>query len=60
MALAVLGIGAVLTASNRLTAIVALGIQGFCVALLFLFGAPDLAFTQFMIGRCRSSSSPSS
>lgn len=50
MVLAVLGIGAVLTAGNRLTAIVALGIQGFCVALLFLlFGAPDLAFTQFMI-----------
>jgi uncharacterized MnhB-related membrane protein len=50
MALAVVGIGAVLTASNRLTAIVALGIQGFCVAVLFLlFGAPDLAFTQFMI-----------
>ena len=50
MALAVVGIWAVLTAKNRLTAIVALGIQGFCVALLFLlFGAPDLAFTQFMI-----------
>jgi len=48
--LAVVGIGAVLTAKSRLTAIVALGIQGFCVALLFLlFGAPDLAFTQFMI-----------
>jgi len=50
MALAALGIFAVLMASNRLTAIVALGIQGFCVAMLFLlFGAPDLAFTQFMI-----------
>ncbi len=50
MALAVVGIGAVLTARNRLAAIVALGIQGFCVAMLFLlFGAPDLAFTQFMI-----------
>lgn len=50
MLLAALGIGAVLTAGNRLTAIVALGIQGLCVALLFLlFGAPDLAFTQFMI-----------
>ncbi|UPA26205.1 putative monovalent cation/H+ antiporter subunit A [Shinella oryzae] len=50
MALAALGIVAVLMASNRLTAIVALGIQGFCVAMLFLlFGAPDLAFTQFMI-----------
>lgn len=48
--LAMLGIGGVLAANNRLTAIVALGIQGFCVALLFLlFGAPDLAFTQFMI-----------
>ncbi|MGQ3211578.1 putative monovalent cation/H+ antiporter subunit A [Shinella sp.] len=50
MLLAALGIGAVLAAKNRLTAIVALGVQGFCVALLFLlFGAPDLAFTQFMI-----------
>jgi multicomponent Na+:H+ antiporter subunit A len=50
MVLAAVGIGAVLRAQNRLTAIVALGIQGFCVALLFLlFGAPDLAFTQFMI-----------
>ncbi|UNK37213.1 putative monovalent cation/H+ antiporter subunit A [Shinella sp. H4-D48] len=50
MVLAALGIAAVLMARNRLTAIVALGIQGFCVAMLFLlFGAPDLAFTQFMI-----------
>ncbi|WP_245461957.1 putative monovalent cation/H+ antiporter subunit A [Shinella sp. JR1-6] len=50
MVLAVVGLCAVLTASNRLTAIVALGIQGFCVAMLFLlFGAPDLAFVQFMI-----------
>ena len=50
MVLAVVGLGGVLTASNRLTAIVALGIQGFCVAMLFLlFGAPDLAFVQFMI-----------
>ncbi|MGD9480859.1 putative monovalent cation/H+ antiporter subunit A [Shinella sp. G-2] len=48
--LAIVGIGAVLTARSRLAAILALGIQGFCVALLFLlFGAPDLAFTQFMI-----------
>ena len=39
-----------LRASNRLTAIVSLGIQGFAVALLFLLlGAPDLSFTQFMI-----------
>lgn len=34
----------------RLTAIVALGLVGFAVALIFLlYGAPDLAFTQFMV-----------
>ncbi len=50
IALALLGLGAVLTAGNRLVAIVALGIQGTSVALIFLlFGAPDLAFTQFMV-----------
>ncbi|PWE58149.1 putative monovalent cation/H+ antiporter subunit A [Metarhizobium album] len=48
--IAVIGLAAVLVAVDRLTAIVALGIQGFAVAVLFLlFGAPDLAFTQFMI-----------
>ena len=48
--LAVVGIVAVVLAKNRLTAIVSLGIQGFAVALIFmLFGAPDLAFTQFMV-----------
>ncbi len=47
---AVLGLGAVFLAKDRLTAIVSLGIQGLAVALLFiLFGAPDLSFTQFMI-----------
>ena len=50
IALAVIGLGAVLLAPNRLVAIVALGIQGTAVALIFLqFGAPDLAFTQFMV-----------
>ncbi|MCO5731925.1 putative monovalent cation/H+ antiporter subunit A [Rhizobium sp. SSA_523] len=50
VALGLLGIFAVLTAKNRLTAIAALGIQGFAVAVLFLlFGAPDLSFTQFMV-----------
>tara|TARA_R110002096_G_scaffold147007_2_gene306236 strand:- start:5196 stop:7619 length:2424 start_codon:yes stop_codon:yes gene_type:complete len=50
MAIGVIGLIAVLTAKNRLTAIAALGIQGFAVALLFmLFGAPDLSFTQFMV-----------
>ena len=39
-----------LLARSRLTAIMALGIQGAAVALVFLlFGAPDLAFTQFMV-----------
>lgn len=50
MLIAVLGLLAVLIARDRLTAIVSLGIQGFAVALIFLlFGAPDLAFTQFMV-----------
>lgn len=48
--IALIGILAVLLASNRLTAIVSLGIQGFALALIFmLFGAPDLSFTQFMV-----------
>lgn len=48
--LAILGLGAVLTARSRLIAIVSLGIQGFAVALIFmLYGAPDLSFTQFMV-----------
>ncbi|KJF69552.1 putative monovalent cation/H+ antiporter subunit A [Rhizobium nepotum] len=50
VAIAVAGLVAVLTASSRLTAIIALGIQGFAVAVIFLlFGAPDLSFTQFMV-----------
>lgn len=50
VAIAAMGLIAVLRATNRLTAIVSLGIQGFAVALLFLLmGAPDLAFTQFMV-----------
>lgn len=50
MLIALIGIIAVLTARSRLTAIVALGIQGFAVAVLYLlFGAPDLSFTQFMV-----------
>lgn len=50
IAIAVIGLVAVLTAHTRLLAIVSLGIQGFAVALIFmLFGAPDLSFTQFMV-----------
>ncbi len=48
--MAAFGLVAVLIAKTRLIAIVSLGIQGFSVALIFmLFGAPDLAFTQFMV-----------
>ncbi len=48
--LAAVGLPAVILAKNRLTAIVSLGIQGFSVAMIFLlYGAPDLAFTQFMV-----------
>lgn len=50
VALAVIGLFAVAVAESRLVAILALGIQGFAVALLYLlFGAPDLSFTQFMV-----------
>jgi multicomponent Na+:H+ antiporter subunit A len=50
IAIAIFGLYAVLAAKSRLTAIVSLGIQGFAVAVLYLlFGAPDLAFTQFMV-----------
>ena len=49
-ALALIGLGAVVWAKDRLTAVVSLGIQGFAVALLFMLaGAPDLSFTQFMV-----------
>jgi multicomponent Na+:H+ antiporter subunit A len=48
--IAAIGLVTVLGAHTRLTAIVALGIQGFAVAVIFmLFGAPDLSFTQFMV-----------
>ena len=50
MLIAVIGLVAVLIARSRLTAIIALGIQGFAIAVLYLlFGAPDLSFTQFMV-----------
>lgn len=51
--LVVLMLLAVLTAllsEGRLTAIAALGVVGYSVALVFvLFGAPDLAMTQFLV-----------
>ena len=50
VALAVAGIAGVVFAPTRLGAIVALGIQGLALALLFLFfGAPDLGFTQLLV-----------
>ncbi len=50
MLVAVLGLVLVVAARTRLLAILALGVQGAAVALLFLFyGAPDLGFTQFMV-----------
>ncbi|MGJ8526931.1 putative monovalent cation/H+ antiporter subunit A [Maritalea sp.] len=50
LAIAALGLLAVVFGRTRLVAIVSLGIQGFAVALIFLLlGAPDLGFTQFMV-----------
>jgi multicomponent Na+:H+ antiporter subunit A len=40
----------VLTTTNRLTAVVATSVIGYCICLLFVFySAPDLALTQFTI-----------
>jgi multicomponent Na+:H+ antiporter subunit A len=50
LALGVIGVATVVLAHTRLFAILALGIQGVAVALIFLvFGAPDLSFTQLMV-----------
>lgn len=41
---------AVLFAKSRLAAVAALGVIGFCIGLVYmLFGAPDLAMTQFAV-----------
>ena len=48
--MAVVGVAMVVVARTRLIAIIALGVQGLAVALIFMaFGAPDLAFTQLMV-----------
>ncbi len=50
LAIGAVGVVTVLLAQTRLFAILALGIQGLAVALIYLlFGAPDLSFTQFMV-----------
>lgn len=48
--LALAGLATVIGVPSPLVAILALGVQGLAVALLYLlFGAPDLGFTQFMV-----------
>jgi len=50
LVLAIVGVGQVVLARKRLTAVVSFGVQGFAIAVIFmLFGAPDLSFTQFMV-----------
>ena len=50
LALTVTGALALMFSRSRLQAILSMGVTGFSVALLFLlFGAPDLAYTQFMV-----------
>ena len=50
LGLVVVGVVCVVAARSRLFAIVALGIQGLALALIFIvFGAPDLGFTQLLI-----------
>jgi multicomponent Na+:H+ antiporter subunit A len=45
-----LGAVTAVTATSRLAAVAGLGLVGYSVALIFvLFGAPDLAMTQFMV-----------
>lgn len=46
----VLGCVIILSAKTRLAAILAMGVVGYSVGLIFLlYGAPDLTFTQFMV-----------
>jgi multicomponent Na+:H+ antiporter subunit A len=48
--LILLGASLALRSHSRLAAIAALGVVGYCVALLYLFfGAPDLAMTQVLV-----------
>ena len=48
--LALVGLIGVVAAPTLLIGILALGVQGLAVALIYLlFGAPDLGFTQFMV-----------
>jgi multicomponent Na+:H+ antiporter subunit A len=50
LAVTATGVVTVVVSPTRLLAILALGVQGLGVALIYLlFGAPDLSFTQFMV-----------
>ena len=50
VAVAVASTALVIWSRSRLTGVMALGVMGFCVALLFLrLGAPDVAMTQFLV-----------
>ncbi len=50
VALILAGAGLAVMTNNRLAAIAALGVVGFSMALLYvIFGAPDLAMTQFAV-----------
>lgn len=49
-AILVVGIAAVVHSKTKLAAVAALGVVGYSVAIVFvIFGAPDLAMTQFLI-----------
>ena len=50
IAIILLSMGVILRARGRLTALIALGVAGYGIAVIFVFyGAPDLAMTQFLI-----------
>jgi multicomponent Na+:H+ antiporter subunit A len=50
VALAIAGLAGTVLAPTRLGAVLALGVQGLALALIFiLFGAPDLGFTQLLV-----------
>ena len=50
LSILILAIGLIVFAKSRLAAVVATGIMGYCICLLFVFySAPDLAMTQFAI-----------
>lgn len=50
VAMVIVSLVIVIVAKGRLTALIALGVVGYAIAIIFIFyGAPDLAMTQFLI-----------